>query len=256
MLKTMPFMRLTFFCALALLLAGCGTARNLWDKTSDLYDTYVDPKPTLNLQRGDGVSGKEKQLAMQFSVVDQQVELLLRTLNPQDTFPSPGWFKETSDRFPWLTGIMAVDTHGEMLAQYPETPLKAVHAAPLLDREWSIVERAVQGFVQDTPLGPELIIAGPFFRDGQWQGLLVIHFDPRSLIDFSQDPDSLVLLAPGTLLWSGPDESISREIVNAPWDDILKNKVQGRWSSEKNHVFAWISRPIGALQLIYAVVAQ
>lgn len=248
-------MRLLLFCVLALFLSGCGTARNLWDKTSNFYENHIDPKPELDLQRSAGLSRQEKQLAIQFSVMDQQLELLLRSLAPQDTFPPPAWFNEITHRFPWLTAVAAVDTRGKMLAQHPETPLKPIQIAPLLEREWSIIERGLQGFVQNTPLGPELIIAGPFFLNGEWQGLLVAHFDPRSLIGLSPNQEDLVLLAPGKLLWSGLDETATQEIINASWEDILKNRTQGRWSSQTND-FAWISRPIGALQMIYAVTMQ
>jgi len=252
---TMLSKHLIFLCALVLLLSGCSTARDVWDKTSDLYETYIDPKPTLDLQRSDGVSKKEQQLAMQFSVMDQQLELLLRSLAPQDVFPSPAWFNDMNHRFPWLTGIMAVDTQGEILARHPEAPLKLISTAPLLEKEWSIIQRGLEGYVLDTSLGPELVVAGPFFRDGLWQGLLAVHFDPRNLIDLSQEPDSLVLLTPEALLWSGPDQSSGLELLNAPWDELLKNRVQGRWLSE-NRVFAWISRPVGEMRLIYAVAVD
>lgn len=227
--------------------------RNAWDKTTDAYETYIDPKPEIDLEQSAGLSRKEKELARQFSGMDQQMELLLRTLTPQDSFPSTAWAQDLQLRFPWLTAFLAVDTHGELLASYPETPLKPIQTAPLLDREWSVMNRRLQGFVEETLLGPELIIAGPFFRDGVWQGLLVAHFDPRSLIRLTPDPDNLVLLTPGTLIWSALDETTAQPLVNAPWDDILKSDVQGRWSSE-HQTFGWISRPIGDLRLIYAVL--
>lgn len=227
--------------------------RNAWDKTTDVYETYIDPKPEIDLELDPDLSRREEELAKQFSVMDQELELLLRTLTPQDSFPSPAWAQDLQRRFPWLTALLAVDTRGEPLASYPETPLKPILTAPLLDREWSIMNRRLQGFVQETPLGPELIIAGPFFRDGAWQGLLAAHFDPRSLISLAPNPDNLVLLTPGTLIWSGLDETAALALKNAPWEDILKTEVQGRWSSE-SRTFAWISRPIGDFRLIYAVL--
>ena len=238
---------------LILLSSGCSSLRNAWDKTTDVYETYIDPKPEIDLEQGAGLSRKEKELAQQFSVMDQELELLLRALTPQDSFPSTSWTQDVLHRFPWLTAFLAVDTRGELLASHPETPLKPIQTAPLLDREWSVMNRRLQGFVEQTLLGPELIIAAPFFRDGVWQGLLVAHFDPRSLIRLAPDPDNLVLLTPGTLIWSALDETTTQALVDAPWDDILKSKVQGRWSSERQS-FGWISRPIGDLRLIYAVL--
>lgn len=247
--------RVFVFCILFLSLLGCDSARNLWSRTTGLYETYIDPKPEIDLQRRPGLSKKEKQLAMHFSVMDQQLELLLRTLAPQDAFPSQAWFERVSGRFSWLTAIMAVDTQGEVLVRRPEIPIKTVQTAPLLEEEWSLLERGLQGFVQETPLGPELIVAGPFFRDGVWQGLLIAHFDPRSLINLTQDPEGLVLLAPGQLMWSSLNATTTQELVAAPWNDILKSRVQGRWSGE-NALFVWIARPIGALQMIYAVAVD
>lgn len=249
------FIRACICCILVLALSGCDTARNLWGQTTDLYETYIDPKPEIDLQRRDGVSRQEKRLAMLFSVMDQQLELLLRTMAPQDSFPSPAWFDKVSGRYPWLTATLAVDAQGAILARRPEIPIKTVQVAALLDREWSIMERGLQGFVQDTPLGPEFIVAGPFFRDGEWQGLLVAHFDPRSLISQVEDADDLVLFTPGQLMWSGLDPETTRALIDAPWEDILKSRVQGRWSSGEA-LFVWISRPIGALQMIYAVAVD
>lgn len=248
-------LRLVLLCALALLVSACDTVRSAWDKTTNIYETYIDPKPQLDLQRGEGLSKKERTLALQFSAMDQQLELLMRTLAPQDTFPSPAWFNETISRFPWLTAIMALDTRGGMLTRHPDPPLKHIQADPLLEREWSLMERGLQGFTQDTPLGPELIVAGPFFRDGIWQGLLVAHFDPRSLIGLAPSPDNLVLLTPETLLWSGLNQETTRELTEAPWEDILKSRVQGRLSTA-NNAFVWVSRPIGSLRLVYAVAAE
>lgn len=238
---------------LVLLFSGCSSMRNAWDKTTDVYETYIDPKPEIDLEQSAGLSRKEKELARQFSAMDQELELLLRTLTPQDSFPSTSWAQDVQHRFPWLTAFLAVDTHGELLTSYPETPLKPIQTAPLLDREWSVMNRRLQGFVEETSLGPELIIAGPFFRDGVWQGLLVAHFDPRSLIRLAPDSNNLVLLTPGTLIWSALDETTVQALVNAPWENILKSNVQGRWSSG-SQTFGWISRPIGDLRLIYAVL--
>lgn len=248
-------MRLLLLCALALLVSACDTVRGAWDKTTGLYETYIDPKPQLDLQRDEGLSKKERTLAMQFSAMDRQLELLMRTLAPQDTFPTSAWFNETISRFPWLTAIMALDTRGEILTRYPDPPLKNIQVEPLLEREWSLLERGLQGFAQDTPLGPELIIAGPFFRDGTWQGLLVAHFDPRSLIGLSTSPENLALLTSKTLLWSGLDQEATRELTEAPWEDILKGRVQGRLSTSSN-TFVWIARPLGSLRLVYAVAAD
>jgi len=248
-------MRLVLLCALALLVSACDTVRSAWDKTTSFYETHLDPKPELDLQRSEGLSQNERALAMQFSAVDQQLELLMRSLAPQDTFPSPAWFNATIIQFPWLTAIMALDTRGEMLTRHPDSPLKHIQVAPLLEREWSLMERGLQGFTQDTPLGPELIVAGPFFRDGTWQGLLAAHFDPRSLIGLAPSPDNLALLTPERLLWSGLDQKATRELTEAPWEDILKRSVHGRLSTA-SHTFVWVARPIGSLRLVYAVAAQ
>jgi hypothetical protein len=243
------------FCMLSLCLffvVGCSTARNVWDKTTDLYDTYVDPKPEIDLQSRPGLSKQEQLLALQFSLMDQQLESALRTLSPQDRFPDKLWFENFMTRFPWMTSILAVDAQGQLLSQFPEFPLKTIQTAPLLENEWSMFHRGLQGFIQTTPLGPELIIAGPFFQDGLWQGLVVAHFDPRSFVEFSTASDKIVLLASGELLWSGVHPEATQEILNVPWENILKNNVQGKWSTGTD-TFAWISRPIGSLRLIYAV---
>ena len=244
--------RLILIAMLMPLMPGCSTMRNAWDKTTNAYETYVDPKPEIDLERRPGLSRNEQKLAMQFSLMDQRLEEALRMLAPQHSFPSPAWFNEFLERFPWMTAVQAVDTQGRMLASHPEVALKTIASEPLLELEWSMLQRELQGFAQETPLGPELIIAGPFFRDGSWQGLIVAHFDPRSLVAFATASEQLLLLTPETLLWSGVSPETSQEILGAPWERILRDRVHGRWSAQ-NETFLWISRPIGALQLIYAL---
>ena len=250
-----PLSRFFLIAVLAFLLPaliGCSTTRKVWDKTTDIYDAYLDPKPEIDFERRPGLSRKEQALAVQFSLIDQHLESALRTLSIQDRFPPQAWFADFLDQFPWMTSVMAVDTRGGMLAQHPEYPLKSIQTTQLLEHEWSMLHRGLQGFVQQTPLGPELIMAGPFFRDGDWQGLLVAHFDPRRLVEFATSPDRLVLLAAGELLWSGVDPQAAQEMLDAPWDRILRGNVHGQWSTQGG-AFAWMSRPIGDLRLIYAV---
>ena len=238
--------------ALLFFLTGCSTIQSAWDKTADAYETYVDPKPEIDLDRRPGLSRSEQLLATQFSLMDQHLEEALRTLAPQDRFPPSDWFNGFLERFPWMTAVSAVDTQGRLLVSRPETPLKNIAVEPLLEREWSMFQRGLQGFVEETPLGPELIIAGPFFRDGTWQGLIIAHFDPRALASFATESERLVLLTPETLLWSGVDQDTARKITEAPWENILRDRVHGRRSAETK-TFLWLSRPIGALHLIYAL---
>ncbi len=238
--------------ALLISLAGCSTIQSAWDKTADAYETYVDPKPEIDLDRRPGLSRNEQLLATQFSLMDQHLEEILRTLAPQDRFPPSPWFAAFLERFPWVNAVLAVDAQGRLLTSHPETPLKNIDLEPLLEREWSMLQRGLQGFVEETPLGPEVIIAGPFFRDGTWQGLIIAHFDPRALVAFATASERLVLLTPETLLWTGVDLEITRKISEAPWESILRDRVHGRRSTETRS-FLWLSRPIGALQLIYAL---
>ena len=238
--------------ALLISLAGCSTIQSAWDKTADAYETYVDPKPEIDLDRRPGLSRNEQLLATQFSLMDQHLEEILRTLAPQDRFPPSPWFTAFLERFPWVNAVLAVDAQGRLLTSHPETPLKNIDLEPLLEREWSMLQRGLQGFVEETPLGPEVIIAGPFFRDGTWQGLIIAHFDPRALVAFATASERLVLLTPETLLWTGVDLEITRKISEAPWESILRDRVHGRRSTETRS-FLWLSRPIGTLQLIYAL---
>lgn len=248
----LPALLQVLLLVLILAVAGCSTMQNAWDKTTDVYETYVDPKPEIDLDRSPGLSRNEQLLASQFSLMDQQLEEALRVLAPQDRFPPATWFSTFLERFPWMTAVLAVDAQGRNLSSHPETPLKSISVEPLLEQGWSMLHRGLQGFVEETPLGPEVIIAGPFFRDGAWQGLIIAHFDPRSLVAFATASERLVLLTPEALLWTGVDQEMTREITEAPWEQILRDRVHGRQSAD-NRNFLWLSRPIGALRLIYAL---
>ena len=57
--------------------------------------------------------------------------------------------------------------------------------------------------VEDTPLGPEVLIGIPIYSGSEMLGLLVAHFDMRSLLTYTSGAEDLVVLAPQGVLWPG-----------------------------------------------------
>lgn len=244
--------RLTLFACLALALValtGCDTMRRTWKDTQELYRTYVNVDPAVDLQAVDH-DHWEAVLAPLMTPVDMQLGELARAVDNQDSFPDDFWADNLSKRFPWLTGTVATDMYGVELMARPEVSLKPRNAAPLVAAGDAWRDRKLRSFVDDTPLGPEVYVASPFFKDNILQGIVAAHFDMRSLVQLSPASGKLMVITPTVVLWPGDFGGFASAVLAEPWAEILKDEVRGEIEVQ-GRPLVWLTRYLGDQQIVY-----
>ncbi|NCC23840.1 MAG: hypothetical protein EOM25_01375 [Deltaproteobacteria bacterium] len=237
--------------AVCLTASGCSYLKSTWKGTRKVYKEYVNPNPSLDLEVPE--DSPRAEFSRLFRPVDTQLARLYRIMNSQDRFPSDEWYGRVLEELPWLSGLMAIDSSGVVLHQEPPVTMKSLDFTSelALGDEWN--DRKVRGGFKETPLGPEFFLAAPFFKDSLWQGLIVAHFDPRSLCRLSDAPDRLILFSNSTLFCGrlgaeGPDKAmqlIENRLLNA-------DKIQGTMDVD-GRVYLWLARTMGGVWFIYAM---
>ncbi|MFP4168678.1 MAG: hypothetical protein ACLFSY_07530 [Desulfonatronovibrionaceae bacterium] len=231
------------------LLAGCG----MWDKTRDAYYDYVYPTPEVELEMPGLGKKAEGRLARAFYPPDSQLSSLLRLLETQDSYPeNREWFATTVRRYPWLNGVLATDTEGEVLARYPEEGVKRIDLAGYCPDEVSLGDWQIEARVEETPFGPEIVLARPFFKGPDWRGMLIVHFDPRIFAGLSPYSRELTLVMDGQVLWSERLQDLDGYLEQRPWDELLQKGVNGRFSPENGRLL-WLARRVGSDWLVYVI---
>jgi hypothetical protein len=244
--------RFTLFACLALALlalSGCETMRRTWKDTQEVYRTYVNVDPKVDLKAEDHAHWEEV-LAPLMTPVDMQLGELARVVDARDSFPDDAWTDGVLKRFPWLTGLAATDMYGVELLARPEVTLKPLNMAPLVAAGDAWRDRKLRAFVDETPLGPEVYVATPFFKDNALQGLLAAHFDLRSLAQLSPDPAKLMVVSPEAVLWPGGFGELAAAAQAEPWADRLKSDVQGE-IEVSGRTLVWLARYLGDKQIVY-----
>jgi hypothetical protein len=241
------------FMAAVVLATGCSGWKDsrAVQAPRQLYKGYINIDPSIDLSNpGVGNKGQEE-LAFLFAGMDQKLLELTRQLDGRDTLPSEQWFDQMMRRFDWLSGMGAVDSQGAVLTRKPESGMKVPDYDVLLHDNVLYGDRALRAGVEQNPLGPEVYVGTPFYEDTSWLGLLVAHFDFRSLVRYSPDPDRLMILYEGGVLW--PGTGFDQEgLLAIDWSTLLRRNIQGTLRLEKDEYY-WMSRYIGQLRLIYLV---
>ncbi len=241
------------FSVVVLLLAasGCEYGSKVWHDTQN----YVDPNPEINLKRGGIENPDENKLALLFTPVDAKILSLVNLLSSVDTHPDENWFKLLFMRYPWISGVMTVDDEASVLVKLPETGIKPFKPGPLVEYEGDWTEITLKSFVSYSEFGPEMYLSTPFFKDADFRGLVVVHFDPRILLNFCPDPQKLVIMQPdGGGIWTGSDKVNKESLLKIDWDALLDKNVRGVVSADGVR-YVWLSRYIGDTQIVYLTKA-
>jgi hypothetical protein len=235
---------------LALLaLAGCDTMRQTWKGTQKLYRSYVNVDPSVSL-KSEGQDHWEDLLAPLMTPVDMQIGEMVRVVDARDSFPDDAWSNGLLKRFPWLNGMAAADMYGAQLLAKPEVTLKPLNLALLVEPGDAWRDRRLRSFIEDTPLGPEVYVGTPFFKDNELQGIIAAHFDLRSVIQLSPDPAKLMVISPEAVLWAGGYGGLAAAVQTEPWAERLKSNVQGEIKVEGREL-VWLTRYVGDRQIVY-----
>ncbi|WP_035064574.1 PDC sensor domain-containing protein [Nitratidesulfovibrio termitidis] len=240
--------------ALGVLLAtGCKhEAKEYWKDTRRYYREYLNTPAKLDLEDKGEVAPAEARLAEGFAGIDIQLRALERALENSDRKPDTAWAKQMFQRFPWISGLAAVDHDGNVMAQQPEASMKPLDFTPLLKEDAKQNMRALRSYVQDTPMGPEVYVGVPVYSGTDFRGLVIAHFDIRALLPYSSRPADLMIAAPGQVMWPGRFDAQATPIASTDWGAVLTKDVYGTVANT-NGEFYWVSRYLGNLPLVFAV---
>lgn len=236
-------------------LGGCTTLDSTWKTTKALYGEYLNPPAKINYEDKGVLNDAETRLASRMVGIDIQLEQLERYLQNADKPPTGESVAVLFQRFPWLSGLAAVDVSGEVLAQEPPMPMKELDFARMLEQTSRGELRGVRGLVEDTPLGAEVMAAIPIYSNADLMGLLVAHFDMRALLNYTSGAEDLVVFAPQGMLWPGRFVVDATPLVGQDWAEITRGATQGTVSN-KDGSFIWIARFLGTQPIIFATPAE
>jgi len=242
-------------CALIVLLTGCKqSVNNTWRETKGYYNTYLNTPAKLEFAEVDADTAEEK-LAAMYTPIGEELEKFVRVIDAKDVFPDLKWVESTLERFPWLSGIAVVNLEGKVLMQRPAVSMKPLNFAPLLDENKDYGFRKLRGYVDETPLGNEAYVAMPFFADNEMKGLVVAHFDARSLVKLSPQSEDLIVLAGKHVLWSGKYQFENTPFAQIDWTQMLGNESYGVFN-ESGNSYTWLVKYIGEIPIVFGTAAS
>ena len=249
-------MSIRFFALCLLLLVaagGCSTLRTAQTYAEEAV-SFINPDPEIDYQDLPK-DGPEEVLAYLFAPVDERIQLLAEGMITVDSKPGREWFESFGLRYPWLTGVAVLDTDGKVDVAMPEQGLRKLPAQELLALRENWVRGGLAVTVRKDELGPEVYFVQPITEEGVFSGLVVSHFDPRSLRRYCPDPDRLLMWTPDVDLWP-IDGAKEREAIHSmDWDDVLTDKVHGH-VGERPHKYVWVARRLGNTHILYAASAN
>lgn len=238
-----------------LLALGCSegistSVSNSWKGVKGMYYEYVNPAPEIDLNATLDIPDGARKLAPLMVDMDRHLDSLLRILTSQESIPSQQTLEKIIVDFPWIGGLAVIDPQGQVMAS-SLAPVKEIDFAALaaMDEEWT--DRTLRCQVQDNVLGPEVCMVYPFFEATELRGLTVIHFDMRSLVALSGQPQEVIVFTADQMLWTGRHQGKAEALAGLPWSNILKDEVAGEITAGGEKFF-WMARYIGNLRLVYA----
>ncbi|THB68731.1 MAG: hypothetical protein D6E12_05960 [Desulfovibrio sp.] len=259
-------------------LSGCNELKRAWKYTTETYVEYLEPVPTVDLDTDSLGNEEERRLSRLLLPVDRPVQEMMQYLDGTDTLPESEWIGTLFERFPWISGVMLVDKFGNAQFRHPSTSLKPVDldavlalgvpelaegeepqmivgpdGEPMERQPWD--DHRMRAMVQGSDLGPEVYVAYPFFQHFLFEGLTVVHFDPRRLLDYCPEPDDLIILAQGEVVSAGSHEAAATGLAAMDWESVTVDQTDG-WYSDGATEYYWIARTLGSFHLVYAAPAE
>lgn len=231
-----------FICIVAL------TSCQMWEKTKSVYRGSILPAK-VNVEERPDIGEDIKRLVQVVTPVDMQIEGLIVSLERMNG-SSKQVMESVFSKFSWLNGLGAYSPAGEVQYHLPAQPVKKLPQHELLE-VFAEKERIYVRFL-DLDLGPELCLVKPERKGKDIGTYIIAHFDPRSLFTKTSDPESLLVLYQGKILWSGTTSEIEANVEAKDWQQIQAQGVQGDFQIQ-NREFVWLSRYVGESPLVYVV---
>ncbi|WP_077073550.1 hypothetical protein [Mailhella massiliensis] len=242
---------LCLLAASALALSGCAQVNSAYKETKTFYHTHINRPSTLNTEERTVLEAPQRSMVQSIMPIDEELTRLEKALDALASPPDGEAAASFLRRFPWLSGLAMVAPDGTLGASIPSVPLKQLDYTPLLELAPKALPRDLRSSVQDTPLGPEILIARPFLQEDQLQVLLVATFDFRALLPFASSPGDIIVRSADVLIWSGDMDYAATPMASINWEEYLKEHSDGILTNENGSIM-WISRYVGGKPLVFA----
>lgn len=250
------FRRCCVLLASAAMVAGCSSyqpTKNVWKGTKDVWYTYVSPPASVDYGEKGDLSPRALALTNCMMGLDVELGRFERTMLNADKPPTRQWLDSLFAAHPWLDGFAGVKYDGTLLGQEPANPLKQLDFIPLLYEDKKGGSRALRADVQQTPMGPEVLLAAPLYDGVDFLGVVVAYFDMRNLVQYSGNPQEMVILSPQALLWPGKYDYAATPLASVNWEEVVTKSSSGTCSNATGS-FYYMVRYLGNLPLVFAVV--
>lgn len=250
----MTFRGLVLLTALFMLTA-CSAyqpTKDVWKGTKNLWNTYVSQPAVVDYDEKGDLSAHALVLTNSMMGIDVELGRLERVMLNADKPPTREWISDFFVMFPWISSFAGVKYDGTILGQEPAQSLKQLDFIPLLYEDKKQNIRALRGDVQPSSLGPEVMLASPLYDGTDFLGIVAVSFDIRNLMQFSDEPESLVIFTPHALLWPGKYDFASTPLSSVDWAEVVTKSSAGTCSNATGS-FYYLVRYLGNLPLIFAV---
>jgi len=241
------------FCLLFVLAlsTGCSSnqsVKNAWKGTKNIWYSYVNVPASIDYDDKGKMPEYETLFSKAMMGIDVQLQALERTMQNADKPPTPEWLNAFFTQFPWIDGITGLNGEGGVVGEAGHVE-KALDFSPLLENDPKQNLHALRAYVQDSDRGPEVLLAVPLYDGPDFLGIVAAYFEMRSLMRYSDAPESLIITSPGGLLWAGASAGT---LPNADWGAMLRKNTNGS-ISDGSGTYQWVSRYLGNYPLIFAV---
>ena len=160
------FLRCFLLLMAVSLAAGCSSyqpTKNAWKSTKGFWNTYVSPPASVDYDEKGDLSPRALALTNCMMGIDVELGRLERVMLNADKPPTREWISNFFATFPWISGFAGVKYDGTILGQEPATSMKDLDFIPLLYEDKKQNSRALRADVQNTPVGPEVMLAAPLY---------------------------------------------------------------------------------------------
>lgn len=247
-------------CLVAALVMGAGCSRyqpvkNVWKGTKGLWYEYVSQPASIDYDDKGELTERDQAFTKGMMGIDTQLTKLERLMANADKPPTRAWMDNFFHEVPWVDGFAGVKSDGSILGQetVPGKTPKDLDFNSILYEDKKQSTRALRCDVQQTPEGPEVMVAMPLYDGIDFLGCVVAYFNMESLAKSVNAPNDIVMLSPQALLWPGRYDFGSTPLAGVDWNEHAAKSSAGTCSNS-NGTFAYQVRWLGNLPLIFGVV--
>ncbi len=238
--------------------AGCNKwqpTKDVWKGTKSLWHEYVSPPASIDYDDKAELSERGQALVNGMMSTDVELERLERIMLNADKPPTRGWMQDFFARCPWIDGFAGVKADGTVLGQEaaPGREPKTLDFNAILYEDAKQNTRALRCDVQQTPHGPEVLVAAPLYDGVDFLGAVVAYFNMDTLAAHAKTPQEVVILTPQALLWPGRYDFASTPLAGIDWAEAATKSNAGTVKNA-NGTFAYQIRYFGNLPIVFGVV--